>query len=158
MWNCLLDYHGNRVQHTTLTYQPRTTDFRSRIRARLSWVGRNWVATGGHHFRGIVWRILGTTRRSNHALYPSGHFVRPVHHGHFDHLLFVTLSTFTGGPSTLIQFSAFFFWEGGRWCYYPVSESGTHLERMGIPTEPIHATAKRHAIYRASVRLLCPCP
>lgn len=79
----------NRVQHTTLTHQPRATDFRSRIRSRLSWVGRNWVATGGHHFRGIVRRILGTTRRSNYTLYPNGHFVRPVYHGHFDHLLFV---------------------------------------------------------------------
>jgi hypothetical protein len=26
---------------------------------------------------------------------------------------------------------------------------------MGISTEPIHTTAKRHAIYRAPVRLLC---
>jgi hypothetical protein len=73
----------------TSTHQPRTTDFRSRIRSRLSWVGWNWVATGGHHFRGIVRRILGTTRRSNYTLYPSGHSVRPVYHGHFDHLLFV---------------------------------------------------------------------
>ena len=117
MWNWLLDYHGNRVQHTTLTYEPRTTDFRSRIRPRLSWVGRNWVATGGHHFRGIVWRILGTTRRSNHTLYPSGHFVRPVHHGHFDHLLFVTLSTFTGGPSTLMTQTRAIWREENQYIY-----------------------------------------
>ena len=98
MRDCLLDHHGNRVQHTILTHQPRTTGFRSRIRSRLSWVGRNWAATGGHHFRGILRRILGTTRRGNYTLYPSGHFVRPVHHGHFDHLLFVPFSTFAGGP------------------------------------------------------------
>ena len=105
MRNCLLDHHGNRVQHTTLTsYQPRTTDFRSRIRSRLSRVGRNWVATGSHHFRGIVWCILGATRRSIYALYPSGHFVRPIHHGHFDHLLFVPLSTFASGPTAKLGF------------------------------------------------------
>ena len=57
---------------------------------------RNWVATGGHHFRGIVRRVLGTTRRGVYALDPSGHFVRPVYHGHFDHLLFVNFQSSQG--------------------------------------------------------------
>jgi hypothetical protein len=89
------------------------------------------------------------------AITPSiqvGILVRPVYHGHFDHLLFVPLSTFASGP-TAKPGSAFLT----RWCYYTVSESGTHLERMGISTEPIHATAKRHAIHRAPVRLLYLC-
>ena len=70
-------------------YQPRTVDLRARVRSRLSWAGRNRVATSGHHFCGTVRRVIGTTRRSSYTLCPSGYLVRPVYHGHFDHFLFV---------------------------------------------------------------------
>jgi hypothetical protein len=79
----------NLVKHTPSSYETGTADFCTRIRSRLSWVGRNWVATGGHHFCGVVRRVIGTTRRSNYALCPSGYLARPVHHGHFGDFLFV---------------------------------------------------------------------
>ena len=79
----------------------------------------------------------------------------------FDPFIMVILTTFclypfrpfAGGP-TLSQVPLFLT----RWRHYTVSESGTLLERMGISIEPVHATAKRHAIYRAPVRLFCLCP
>jgi hypothetical protein len=73
----------------TLPLSTQNVDLRARVRSRLSWAGRNRVATGGHHFCGIFRRVIGTTCRSNYALGPSGYLVRPVYHGHFDYFLFV---------------------------------------------------------------------
>jgi len=34
-----------------------------------------------------------------------------------------------------------------RRCNYSISKFSSHLEGVGVPTQPVHANAKRHAIY-----------
>jgi hypothetical protein len=91
MRNVLLDHHGKLSEKSPcFTYQFRPAGLCTRIRSRISRVGRNHVPASGHHFCGTVRRVVGAIRCINHAFGPGGHLVRPLYYGRLDHLLFVS--------------------------------------------------------------------